>query len=146
MPNALQIRPAHPEDAPRLALLTGQLGYPAAPDAIAERLARLAAEVGQAVLVAEADGVVVGWAQVGRGLSLESGEQAELVGLVVDEAHRSRGIGADLVAAAETWARERGLARLRVRSNVTREATHRFYLNLGFEEAKRQVVFRKPLA
>lgn len=145
MPDALPIRPAHPGDAPRLALRTGQLGYPASPEAIAGRLARLAAEATQAVLVAEAEGDVVGWAQVGRALSLESGEQAELVGLVVDEAWRGRGIGAALVAAAEAWARERSLPRLRVRSNVTRAATHRFYLNLGFEEAKRQVVFRKAL-
>ena len=84
-------------------------------------------------------------AQVGRGLSLASGEQAELVGLVVDEALRGRGIGAALVTAAEAWARERGLARLRVRSNVTREATHSFYRRLGYEEVKRQVVFRKSL-
>ena len=146
MPDALHIRPAHPGDAPSLALLTGQLGYPATPEAIVGRLAWLAAEATQAVLVAEAEGDVVGWAQVGRALSLESGEQAELVGLVVDEAWRGRGIGAALVAAAEAWARERGLPCLRVRSNVTREATHRFYRNLGFEEAKRQVVFRKALA
>ncbi|HEX9009910.1 MAG TPA: GNAT family N-acetyltransferase [Holophagaceae bacterium] len=146
MPDALTIRPARPGDADRLACLTGQLGYPAPPEAIQDRLDRLMAVEDQVVLVAEGDGEVVGWAQVGRGLTLESGAQAELVGLVVDEAWRGRGIGAALVAAAEDWARDRGLPRLRVRSNVTREATHRFYRNLGFEEAKRQVVFRKALA
>ena len=144
-PEPCRIRPALPDDVDRLARLTDQLGYPASPRAIRARLYQLAAEHAQAVLVAEMEGEVVGWAQVGRGLSLEAGEQAELVGLVVDEALRSRGIGAALVAAAEAWARDRGLARLRVRSNVTREATHRFYRKLGFEEAKRQVVFRKAL-
>ncbi len=145
-PESCRIRPALPGDVDRLALLTDQLGYPTSPRIIRARLYQLAAENAQAVLVAELGDQVVGWAQVGRGLSLEAGEQAELVGLVVDESLRSRGIGAALVAAAEAWARERGLGRLRVRSNVTREATHRFYRKLGFEEAKRQVVFRKDLA
>ena len=145
MAAALSIRPALPADADRLAHLTDQLGYPTPAEAIQTRLGQLTAEGSQAVLVALVGGEVAGWAQVGRGLSLASGEQAELVGLVVDEALRGRGIGAALVTAAEAWARERGLARLRVRSNVTREATHRFYRRLGYEEVKRQVVFRKSL-
>jgi GNAT superfamily N-acetyltransferase len=144
-PEPCRIRPALPGDVDRLALLTDQLGYPTSPQAIRARLYQLAAENAQAVLVAELAGEVVGWAQVGRGLSLEAGEQAELVGLVVEASLRSRGIGAALVGAAEAWARDRGLVRLRVRSNITREATHRFYRQLGFEEAKRQVVFRKAL-
>lgn len=139
------IRPARAADAARIALLSAQLGYPAALEVVAGRLTRLAAEPAQAVLVAETDGEVVGWLQVGTGFTLESGAQAELLGLVVDGALRGRGIGAALVAAAEAWARDRGLDRLRVRTNVTREATHRFYRRLGFEEAKRQVVFRKVL-
>lgn len=144
-PHPCRIRRARPDDADRLALLTDQLGYPTTATALGARLRQLAAEETQAVLVAEMEGEVVGWIQVGRGLSLEAGAQAELLGLVVDAARRSRGIGTALVAAAEAWARTRGLEHLRVRSNVTREATHRFYRNLGFEEVKRQVVFRKDL-
>lgn len=143
-PASLQIRPAYSGDVERLAALTTQLGYAAAPSALAERL-RLLSGYDHQVLVALVEGEVMGWAQVGRTLSLESGEQAELLGLVVDEAWRGRGVGAALVAAAEAWARGRGLGRLRVRTNITREATHRFYRRLGFEEMKRQVVFRKEL-
>lgn len=144
-PASLQIRPAYEGDVERLAALTTQLGYPAAPPAMAERLRLLTGGFDHQVLVALVEGEVMGWAQVGRALSLESGEQAELLGLVVDEAWRGRGIGAALVAAAEAWALGRGLGRLRVRTNVTREATHRFYRRLGYQEAKRQVVFRKDL-
>ncbi|HJV49447.1 MAG TPA: GNAT family N-acetyltransferase [Geothrix sp.] len=139
------IRPAVEGDADRLAELSGQLGYPASPAAILDRLRRLAARGDQQVFVALRDGQVVGWAQVGRGLSLESGPQAELLGLVVDEAHRGRGLGQILVSEAEAWARAQGLPALRVRCNVLRDATHRFYRRLGFDETKRQVVFRKPL-
>ncbi len=41
-------------------------------------------------------------------------------GLVVDEAIRGAGIGAQLLAAAEVWARERGCTEMRVHSNVVR--------------------------
>lgn len=139
------IRPAEAGDARRIAALSGQLGYPAAPPVIVDRLRLLAARWDQRVFVAETAGQVVGWAQVGRSLSLEAGEQAELLGLVVDEACRGRGFGGALVAAAEAWARSEGLTVLRVRTQVFREAAHRFYRNLAFEEAKRQVVFRKAL-
>jgi len=139
------LRPAEVGDAGRIAVLSGQLGYPAPPEAVLERLRLLEDRGDQRVFVALVDGQVAGWAQVGRSLSLEAGEQAELVGLVVDERWRGQGLGASLVAAAEAWARGQGLALLRVRCNVTRSDTHRFYGNLGFGEVKRQVVFRKGL-
>jgi GNAT superfamily N-acetyltransferase len=132
------IRAAVPADAAALAALSGELGYPAAEAEILERLARMGST--QQVLVYD-DGSVLGWIEVVEALRLESGRFGEITGLVVREASRGRGIGAALVEAAAAWARERGLPKLRVRSNVTRERTHRFYLRLGFFENKRQVVF-----
>jgi len=63
----------------------------------------------------------------------------------VDESCRSQGIGSALLRAAETWAREHGLTRMRVNSNVIRERAHRLYLREGYVENKRQAVFFKPL-
>ena len=139
------LRPAEEADADRIAALSIQLGYPATPEVIQERLRLLARPGETPVLVAVVDGKVVGWVQVGRTFSLEAGAQAILQGLVVDEACRGRGIGAALVAAAEAWTRAQGLGILRVRTNTARTYTHRFYTNLGFQEVKRQVVFQKDL-
>lgn len=139
------LRPAEEADADRIAALSIQLGYPATPEVIRERLRLLARPGEPPVLVAAVGGEVVGWVHVGRTFSLEAGAQAILRGLVVDEACRGRGIGAALVAAAEAWVRAQGLAVLRVRTNTTRTDTHRFYTNLGFQEVKRQVVFRKDV-
>jgi len=62
---ALRIRPAQPEDAPALAALAGQLGYPTTPEKMMARLQALAEDDHQAVFVAvEADGQVVGWVHV----------------------------------------------------------------------------------
>jgi GNAT superfamily N-acetyltransferase len=139
------VRMARADDAWRIAQLSAELGYPADCAEIAERLHRLAASAADAVLVAEADALVVGWAHVCQALSVEYPPLAELRGLVVDATLRSRGIGAALLGASERWAVARGLQELRVRSQVVRERAHRFYLDRGYTERKRQVVFVKPL-
>lgn len=145
VPERPVLRPAAEVDAERIAALSGQLGYPADREAIVDRLRLLASSGDQQVFVALLQDQVMGWAQVGRTPSLESGAQAELLGLVVDEGCRGRGLGRALVVEAEAWARAQALPALRVRCNVRREASHRFYRNLGYEEVKRQVVFRKVL-
>ena len=139
------IRDARPEDAPRLAVLSGQLGYPATEAEVRVRLATLTGRGDHAFLVVEVQGVVAGWIGVRTELSLEGGGYAEIVGLIVDEHHRSKGLGEDLVSAAEAWAAKRGAKRLRVRSNVMRERAHRFYERLGYVVFKTQRVFGKQL-
>jgi GNAT superfamily N-acetyltransferase len=144
--SATSIRPACPEDAAALADLSTQLGYPLQASAMRERLAGVRDQQAGEVLVAvDAQGRVRGWTHVVPRLHLEETAFAELAGLVVDQAARGAGVGAALLHAAEAWARQRGFARLRVRSNVVRERAHRFYLREGYAERKRQVVFEKSL-
>ena len=98
----LKIRRARSSDAPRLAELTGQLGYPATAAQLKQRLRRIQPASHNAVFVAESsrDGVV-GWLHVSKQHLLESEECAELKGLVVAEGQRSLGAGACLLVAAE---------------------------------------------
>lgn len=131
------------EDAERLAELAAQLGYKVTPEAIWARCAAL--DVDETVIVIEQAGIVAGWLQVGRNRAIESAPHAEIRALVVAAELRGQSLGAQLVAAAERWTRERGLPSLRVRSNVVRDDAHRFYARLGFSESKRQVVFKKDL-
>ena len=140
------IRPAAPQDAQALALLSGQLGYPVPAAEMAQRLHSVLAEPRHAVFVWQrTDGAVLGWIHVFRSLYLESAPMAEIGGLVIDETARSRGIGAALVEHVERWAAERGLARMRVRSRVSRAEAHRFYERLGYARFKQQEVFVKDL-
>ena len=136
-----RFRTAEVRDVPALAALAGELGYATTPDEMARRLAAL--DDRDAVFVAEHDGACVAWIQVSIVESLESRRFAEIRGLVVGEAQRGGGIGAALVAAAEEWARSRDCPRVRVRSNVVRERTHRFYERLGYHAVKSQKVFEK---
>jgi GNAT superfamily N-acetyltransferase len=144
--NELKIRRAKNADAPRLADLAGQLGYPATTAQLRERLRTIEPALQHAVFVAESakDGVI-GWLHVSRQPLLEEELRAEVNGLVVADGQRSLGAGARLLAAAEAWARKRGCKGMSVRSNVLRERAHKFYERNGYEHYKTQKSFRKPL-
>jgi GNAT superfamily N-acetyltransferase len=143
---AIKIRRAKNSDAARIAELAGQLGYPATPAEIAQRLRKIKPPSQHAVLVAEShDRNVVGWLHVSVSPLLEVQLRAEVNGLVVENQERSRGSGALLLRAAEAWARTRGCKSMSVRSNIIRERAHGFYLRHGYEHYKTQKAFRKPL-
>jgi GNAT superfamily N-acetyltransferase len=142
----LKIRRAKYADAAQLAVLTGQLGYPATTAQIRERLRRIQPASQNAVFVADAANYgVIGWLHVSKDSLLESEMRAEVNGLVVAEGQRSVGAGARLLAAAEDWACNHGCKSMSVRSNVIRERAHKFYERHGYEHYKSQKSFRKPL-
>jgi GNAT superfamily N-acetyltransferase len=144
--NELKIRRAKSADAPRIAELTGQLGYPATAAQMRERLHGIEPASHNAVFLADSakDGVI-GWLHVSKEPLLEVEMRAEVNGLVVAEGQRSAGAGARLLAAAEEWARKHGCKSMSVRSNVIRERAHKFYERNGYEHYKTQKSFRKPL-
>lgn len=141
-----KIRAACTDDAAILAALSGELGYPAAPEQIVARLATIEATGTACVLVAEdAQGAVVGWVHVARMAHLTDEADAEILGLVVTESKRGGGLGAHLLRSAEDWSRSHGATRIRVRSRTERERAHRFYGDAGYVRIKTQAVFRKIL-
>ena len=140
------IRAARNYDAPAIAELGDQLGYAANRQQIATRLAGIESERSSRVLVAEdAAGNVIGWLHVAARTQLTEDACAEILGLVVAENARGAGVGAELVRAAEAWARAEGCTRMRVRSRDTRERAHRFYEREGYERNKVQLVLHKAL-
>jgi len=142
----LKIRRAKSDDAPRLAELSGQLGYPATTAQMRQRLRGILSASQHVVFVAESPGEgVVGWLHISRQPLLEIEIRAEVNGLIVAEDHRSLGAGAQLMAAGEDWARKHGCKSMSVRSNVIRERAHTFYERCGFEHYKTQKSFRKAL-
>jgi GNAT superfamily N-acetyltransferase len=142
----MTIRPARLSDAAIIAELATQLGYPTRPEEAEPRLRDVTSRPENAILVAESEGMVMGWIHVAASHHVETECFAAILALVVDQEHRSGGIGALLVEAAEDWGAKNGFATLRVRSNVVRERTHAFYERLGFERVKSQVVFARPIS
>jgi GNAT superfamily N-acetyltransferase len=141
-----QTRPALVADAVEMARLAGELGYPLSSAEMAQRLVGLLASERHYVAVAAGDQGLLAWMHVEHRSSLEGGDRAELMGLVVDSTARRRGLGRELVAVAERWALGRGLSSLTVRSNAARELSHPFYESLGYSRSKTQHVYGKVLS
>lgn len=140
----ISVRVALSIDAEALALLSGQLGYPADAAAIVRRLEGVA-DQGIVLVAVDRQGGVCGFAHAELRRLLIAEPFVELAALVVSQLARGSGAGATLLAAVETWTRDQGIGSVRVRSNVLRERAHRFYLREGYMERKRQAVFLKHL-
>jgi GNAT superfamily N-acetyltransferase len=140
------IRPAKQEDAKALAMLAGQLGYPATVEQARKRFETLAEKKeDNAIYVAELDGRVAGWVHAHIYRLLVDDPEVEIGGLVVDENVRGQGIGEQLMHTAEDWALEHDCNSVYLRSNTIRTRAHEFYKRLGYEIIKSQYVLRKKL-
>jgi GNAT superfamily N-acetyltransferase len=141
---AQRIRPATLDDVAAMVDLNRQLGYPTTEPELRKRLEPILASAADEVLVVE-EGKSIGWVHVAVERTLEATDVAVLRGLVVDEAHRSGGVGLALLTAAEAWASQHGCVAVTVRSRVARERAHRFYEREGYVHVKTSHVFTKPL-
>lgn len=140
------VRSPEPRDFDQMAELAGQLGYPCTAEQVRARLSDIRDSNECAIYVVElAEGQIAGWIGVYIFRSVEMDKLGEINGLVVEQKHRSRGIGKVLLDAAEEWARNRGCAIISVHSNVKRERAHGFYKRNGYEWHKTQESFRKRL-
>jgi ribosomal protein S18 acetylase RimI-like enzyme len=88
----------------------------------------------QDVLVAERDGVVVGWAKIEHPTPFPASEHVwTITGLAVDPAAQGRGVGRALVEALAEEAEARGARRLTLRVFAPNEGARRLYERCGFE-------------
>jgi GNAT superfamily N-acetyltransferase len=137
----VRIRDAQPEDAPGLAGLLAELGYPDEEKRVRARVRDFDGRAGSFLLVAEAGDELAGVASASLiPLFHEDGSWCRLSALVVSPGHRRRGVAAALVAEAERRARESGCRYLEVTSGerADREAAHAFYESLGLEQVSRR--------
>ncbi len=131
----IHIREVSEADSSAVARLITQLGYPSSENEIAQRLTVLSRLPEHVTFVAEVNGQIVGLVGAYLDYALEiNGSCGRLMGLVVDEQYRGRGIGKQMMDWIEAWLRERGAARLTLTSGKQRTDAHRFYRHLGYEE------------
>lgn len=140
----LTVREADAGDVEGVAAAVGSLldelggRRPSSEELEAEVRALLEEPAGGSVLIAEADGGIVGVLSASWQRAIHvPGVYATIQDLWVDEDWRSRGVGAELVEAIASQARTRGVSRLEV--GLPREtfaaiaSTESFYRRNGFE-------------
>ena len=127
------LRPAEDADAERIAAIFTDEGYPAGPSAIVARLARFAGPDSQ-VVVADREGEVIGFIAFHVLPRFEHDDVVvRILALVVDAGARERGLGHDLMAEAERFARERGAAFIEVTAGRHRADARHLYESLGYD-------------
>ena len=140
----LEIRDARPADAPALAVLLDQLGYPAPAATVAARLAAYQDAGEVALVAARGGGAIVGLATVHVTPVIHRPTPVgRLTMIVVAEGERGGGVGRALVEAAERAVAARGCALIEVTSNRKRADAHAFYERLGYEATSLR--FKKSL-
>jgi GNAT superfamily N-acetyltransferase len=127
------IRSAEMSDAPSLAALMGELGYETNCPEMEARLQTILVDSRYKTFVAVSGGEVCG--MIGT-FCLSSYEHNDLSGrilaLVVTDRMRGRGVGHQLMAAAEQDFAERNIRRVAVNTRFEREEAHKFYEQLGY--------------
>jgi ribosomal protein S18 acetylase RimI-like enzyme len=98
------------------------------------------------VLVASADGAVLGYARLARHMRIASNDHVlHLDALVVAPEARGRGVGGALLDAAVVEAQRRNITKLGLRVLSTNPTAMRLYQRHGFaEEARLQAEFARP--
>ena len=143
----LKIRPAMLDDVQQITSLSSELGYLPDDNETRESLESVLRSSDSTVYVAVVSGYgVVGWIHVYHTVRIESGCFGEIGGLIVTEQYRNLGIGKKLLLSVEKWLKKNGIKKLRVRSNIERNNSHRFYAKLGFKKEKTQIVLDKILS
>ena len=68
-----------------------------------------------------------------------------LEGIYVADGYRQQGFARELLAACETWAKEKGCTEFASDCELDNVQSLQFHLNVGFEEANRIICFTKKL-
>lgn len=149
------VRPVHQHDVPALVRMRTALW----PDtSVDEHMAEAnATAIGDhegslplVVFVAEmANGEIAGFVEVGLRSHADGCDAAQPVGYIegwfVEPARRGQGVGRQLVAQAEEWAREQGCREMASDTWIDNEGSQKAHEALGYDVVDRCVLFRKSL-
>lgn len=150
----MHIRKAVPRDAAALAEMRVRLWPDGALDehrAEAEAIlaSRPQSTMPLVVFVAEAEGALVGFVEVGLRSHADGCDATQPCGFVegwfVGESWRRRGVGRALIGAAEGWSVEQGCLEIASDTWIDADESQRAHHALGFEVVDRCVNFRKSL-
>lgn len=126
------VRPAAGDDAPVVARLLGELGYPTEAADVPRRLDAIRREGNDVFVAVDQGGEICGLISLVHFATIHApAPTAYIAALVVSSSARGRGVGRALVDHAKRWAAQRGCERLSVTSAERRADAHAFYPACG---------------
>lgn len=128
-------------EAEQIAALSIQLGYENNVNLLLKRTQKMIETEDNCVFIAKSGDKITGWIHAFIALRVETPVFVEIAGLVVSQDFRKQDIGKNLIAAVKEWSCSVGIPKVRVRCNVLRTESHKFYKHVGFEQNKQQMVF-----
>src|SRR5687768_2851012 len=99
-------REVTPEDAPHISALSYQLGYTVSVQQTLQNITALLQSGNHTVFVA-VDEKVIGWIGISYQISLEIPPLCVVMGLVINEEYRNKGVGRLLIERAKQWSRDK---------------------------------------
>jgi aminoglycoside 6'-N-acetyltransferase I len=149
------VRMARPEDREPLARLRAALWPDSSAEEHAQELVSILAGKAPGLMpliefvAEEPSGPLVGFAEVGLRSLADGCDPSHAVGYLegwyVIESHRKRGIGGQLLHAAEEWARKQGCVEMASDALLENELSQRVHEALGYQEVERCVRYRRTL-
>ena len=136
------IRKVKLSDAAAIQRLNAEcLGYDFDREATEGQLKRLLENDQHLILVAEADGQVIGYAHAASYDCLYFPSLLNLLALAVAQDFQGQGHGRELMQALREEAKAAGYTGIRINSGISRSAAHEFYRSLGCSEKAEQKRF-----
>ena len=150
MPDAkdvdVAVRTAETADMEALADLMTQLGYETRASEMQMRMETILANKNYATFVAVSGGKVCGMIGTYTCYTYEhNSPSARILALVVSEKMRGRGVGEQLVAAAEKDLAQKNIKRVAVNTHFKRTRAHEFDEKLGYEKNGFRLVKELPM-
>jgi len=145
MASDIELRRMEREDLGAARTMLAQLGYDVALDDLTQRYETIQGKDGHSLVVAVQEGSPVGLLHIFTRLGLEKPPEAVIQAVIVDRTRRGSGIGRMLMAAAEGWAREKGMRCVVLNNPVSQLDANAFFAGLGYQRAAVSALLRKDL-
>lgn len=143
------IKKACIEDADILAALAVQMWSDHDPDELTDEFREVLTDEDAACFLQYADSSPIAFAQCQLRHDYVEGTNSSpvgyLEGIFVSDGYRRKGYAAELLAACEKWAKEKGCTEFASDCEFDNAESLKFHLALGFEEANRIICFKKEL-
>jgi GNAT superfamily N-acetyltransferase len=123
-------------DAEDIAVLNGELGYSVTSALVRKQIRRIQEQTRDRVFIAKIGEHAAGFIHLSPYELLFDDPLMNVMGLVVLEEYRRRGIASALMEHAEGYAKENGFSGIRLNSGSGRTGAHAFYESLGYVSRK----------